>query len=132
MRPFCCERRLPMIASAPAAPAAGPARLVWPARQVPAGWLIAALLGWLALDQLLLWRFLGFAPLWPYPLAVLLVAGMGRVILRAMPDRTGPTVATLLACFTSGPLRSRAIVLHEATSSSRRQRNMEMLIPGPL
>lgn len=70
----------------------------WLAHQLPAGWLIAALLLWLGLDQLLLWRFLDIMPVWAYPLGMLLIVGLCVATVRAMPDHRGPTVAILIAC----------------------------------
>jgi len=70
----------------------------WLAHQLPSGWLIAALLSWLGLDQLLLWRFLDIMPVWAYPLGALLIVGLCVATVRAMPDQRGPTVATLIAC----------------------------------
>lgn len=67
-------------------------------RVVPSGWLFVFLAGWLGLDQLLLWRFLGFAPLWAYPLATLAILFLCRAILHAMPQRDGPTLGALLLC----------------------------------
>ena len=58
----------------------------WLARQLPSGWLIAALLSWLGLDQLLLWRFLDIMPVWAYPLGALLIVGLCVTTFRAMPN----------------------------------------------
>ncbi|WP_313394789.1 hypothetical protein [Sphingobium yanoikuyae] len=82
--------------TAVSAPPAGSGGLL--AHTVPAGWLIAALFAWLGLDQLLLWRFLDVAPFWAYPLALLLIGGLCGVMLRTMPDRSGPSIGTLLLC----------------------------------
>lgn len=68
------------------------------ARSIPSGWLLAVLIGWLGLDQLLLWRFLDVAPLWAYPVGALLIGGLCAAILRAIPDRNGPSLATMLVC----------------------------------
>lgn len=67
-------------------------------RVVPSGWVFAFLIGWLGLDQLLLWRFLGFAPIWAYPPAAFAILFLCRAILRAMPERDGPTLGALLLC----------------------------------
>jgi len=67
------------------------------ARRVPLGWLIAMLVGWLALDNLLLWQFLGLTQLW------LMLPGIALAVLLAgyakrASEREGPTVAILIAC----------------------------------
>lgn len=71
----------------------------WLARPVPAGWLVAALLLWLAGGQMLLWRFLDVAPWWAYALgagATLSIIGGVLRAMRAFPG--GPSRGTLLAC----------------------------------
>jgi hypothetical protein len=69
---------------------------------IPTGWLVAALAATLGVCQLLLWRFLNIAPLWAYPLALLLIAalclGIARSTARLRPPPEGPTLATLLVC----------------------------------
>lgn len=67
-------------------------------RVVPSGWLFVLLVGWLGFDQLLLWRFLGLGPVWTYPIAALAILFLCRAILRAMPERDGPTFGALLLC----------------------------------
>lgn len=67
-------------------------------RPLPGGWLIALLAGWLALDQLLLWRFLNVLPLWAYGLGALLTGLLCVAIVRTARDFAGPTAATWLIC----------------------------------
>lgn len=67
-------------------------------RPLPGGWLIALLAGWLALDQLLLWRFLNVMPLWAYGLGALLTGLLCVAIVRTARDFAGPTAATWLIC----------------------------------
>lgn len=70
------------------------------AREVSSAWLLVGIIGWLALDNLLLWRFLNFAPPWLYGVALLALCGAclttGRVVWRsAWP---GPTAQRLALC----------------------------------
>ena len=73
-----------------------PARAVQ--RPLPGGWLIALLVGWLGVDQLLLWRFLDVMPHWAYGLSALLVAALCVAVVRAARSFVGPTPATWLIC----------------------------------
>jgi hypothetical protein len=67
-------------------------------RPLPGGWLIALLLGWLGVDQLLLWRFLDVMPLWAYGLGALLIGALCVASVRAARSFAGPTPATWLLC----------------------------------
>lgn len=89
-----------MTLSPSAAPVPTPSS--YPARAdagvVPSGWLLAALFGWLGLDQLLLWRFLDVMPAWAYGLGLVMIGALCHFAVRAMPDRSGPKSATVLTC----------------------------------
>lgn len=67
-------------------------------RPLPGGWLIALLVGWLGVDQLLLWRFLDVMPLWAYGLGALLVAALCVAVVRSARSFAGPTPATWIFC----------------------------------
>lgn len=82
----------------PMTPAPPAVRLSFLASPVPSGWILAALLAWLGVDQLLLWRFLDVMPLWGYAIGALAIGGLCATVLRTMPDRHGPSIGTLLAC----------------------------------
>ncbi|MEJ7934187.1 hypothetical protein WG907_07970 [Sphingobium sp. AN558] len=71
------------------------------ARLVPVSALAAALILWLGVTQLLLWRFLDIMPPWAYALAIFPIACLCLSIARSKPERTdAPTIATLLFCLT--------------------------------
>ncbi|MDI1295845.1 MAG: hypothetical protein PSY12_08165 [bacterium] len=76
----------------------------WLARPISSGTLTALLVAWFGLDQLLLWRFLDVMPIWGYALGAFLIGGVCAAILRAMPGRDGPSVATLLVCLAAALL----------------------------
>lgn len=69
--------------------------------QIPTGWLIGLLTGYLGLIQLLLWRFLDVMPLWAYAAAgaaiLLLCIMLSRQVAHAQWPR-GPSLKTLLTC----------------------------------
>jgi hypothetical protein len=65
---------------------------------LPGSWLIALLVGWLGVDQLLLWRFLDVMPLWAYGLGALLIAALCAAIIRSARSFAAPTPATWLFC----------------------------------
>ncbi len=68
-------------------------------RALPVPNLAATLILWLGATQLLLWRFLDIMPAWAYALALILLAGLCRSLLRSKPERTdAPTIATLAFC----------------------------------
>ncbi|WHU01085.1 hypothetical protein [Sphingomonas sp. NIBR02145] len=68
-------------------------------RTVAPGILVALLGGWLALDNILLWRFLGLISTGVTALLALLVAGLVIWIARRVPDRgNGPTLRLLAFC----------------------------------
>jgi hypothetical protein len=85
------------IALVPSVASPRPALL---ARRVPAAMLFGAIIGWLALDLLLLCRFLGLAE--PLVYAGWAVTSGAMFWLLTLPRRrdlhAGPTVATLLTC----------------------------------
>lgn len=67
---------------------------------VAPGWLFAALIAWLGGSQLLLWRFLNFAPAWAYLAGVVILGGLCAYAVKAMkPSRHGINMGTLLTCF---------------------------------
>ena len=68
------------------------------ARRLNPRWMLAAVLLVLAAQNMLLWRFLDFAPAWLYALALALFAGVAWFIIRspAMADWQGPTLRGLL------------------------------------
>ena len=85
---------------APAAPSSGSigvaARIG--ARRLDPRWLLAAVLLLLGAQNMLLWRFLDFAPAWLYVVALALFAGVAWFMIRS-PAATawqGPTVRGLL------------------------------------
>ncbi len=60
-------------------------------------WLMATIFLLLGVQNLLLWRFLGFAPAWVYPVATACVAGVALFLCRAKTmGRAGPEVRTIL------------------------------------
>lgn len=61
-------------------------------------WLMCGMMSALGLHQLLLWRFVDTMPIWAYGLGVAVIVGLCVGILRAMPSREGPSLATLLTC----------------------------------
>jgi hypothetical protein len=63
------------------------------------GALLAFLVAWLGLDQLLLWRFLDVAPLWGYVVGMAVVAGLCITAVRVSPSAPGPGVRTVAVCF---------------------------------
>ncbi|CCW16603.1 hypothetical protein EBBID32_9400 [Sphingobium indicum BiD32] len=65
---------------------------------LPGGWLIALLVGWLGVDQLLLWRFLDVMPFWAYGLGALLIGVLCVAIVRSSRSFAGPAPATWLLC----------------------------------
>lgn len=82
------------------APASLPAPHAIPPRRVGLGLLTGCLFGLLAIDQLLLWRFVDFAPLWSYAAGAALAAGVAIAAAR-LATRIGgdaPTVRRLGAC----------------------------------
>jgi hypothetical protein len=67
------------------------------ANRVNPGWLTAAVFLLLGIQNLLLWRFLGFAPAWLYPLALACFAGVALFLCRATTTPwAGPEVRTIL------------------------------------
>ena len=76
--------------------APSPARAV--PRPLPGGWLIALLVGWLGVGQLLLWRFLDVMPLWAYGLGAFLVAALCVAVVRSARSFAGPTPTTWMFC----------------------------------
>ena len=66
------------------------------------GWLLAAALMVLGIQNLLLWRFLNFAPFWSYPLAIGCFSAIALFMVKAASATVwrGPTLQTvlLLAC----------------------------------
>ena len=78
-------------------PVVAPPRVSILAWRVPLGWLIGGLIGWLALDNLLLWPFLGLTQLWLILPGLALAALLVGYAIRAC-NGAGPTVATLLMC----------------------------------
>lgn len=74
---------------------AAPVRIL--AIRVDPGWLLAAVFLLLGLQNLLLWRFLEFAPAWLYPVALACFAGVAMFLCRATTARwDGPEVRTIL------------------------------------
>lgn len=67
-------------------------------RPLPGSWLIALLVGWLGVDQLLLWRFLDVMPFWAYGLGALLIGVLCVAIIWSARSFAGPTRATWLIC----------------------------------
>lgn len=65
---------------------------------LPGGTLLATLVAWLGVDQLLLWRFLDTMPLWAYGLGTLVIGGLCAAIMHSMRGRAGPSIGTLAAC----------------------------------
>lgn len=70
------------------------------ARGLPGGWIPTALIAWLGIDQLLLWRFLDVVPAWGYALGATLLVILCHFTLRSGRNHAGPTPATLLCCIT--------------------------------
>ncbi|MDO7833951.1 hypothetical protein Q4610_02730 [Sphingobium sp. HBC34] len=66
-------------------------------RPVAGGPLLTLLAGWLGLDQLLLWRFLGL-PFWACGLGAIIILGLCVWLLRATRSLRGPTIGALLLC----------------------------------
>ncbi len=70
------------------------------AREVKSGYLLTALVAFLCIDNLLLWRFLNFAPWWLYllgiGLAVAACAAFSKIVGRWAAG--GPTVCCLAVC----------------------------------
>ena len=71
----------------------------WLSRPVSGAGLLALFAGWLALDQLLLWRFIDIAPPWLFALGLgggaLLIGAIHRLARASLPD---PSLGTLLFC----------------------------------
>lgn len=65
------------------------------------GMLLAALLLILGAQNLLLWRYLNFAPIWSYPLAIVCFIGLALFMVKAAfaSQWRGPSAATLLLLF---------------------------------
>lgn len=86
----------PVFIDVPAT-APAPARAGLLSRRVSTGALIGLLAAWLALDQLLLWQFLGLTN----PLLTIAGLGLAALLVRAAARAStgeGPTVATVLTC----------------------------------
>jgi hypothetical protein len=88
-----------------AEPSIAPRAAAWPIRlfslSVASCWIWAILIGWLSGSQLLLWRFLGAAPLWAYALGSIVISGLAVFTVKIIKN-TNPTrisVGTLLTCF---------------------------------
>lgn len=86
---------------------AGPWLRLWWAglwrRRIGCEWLIALLIGWLGLDVLLLWRFLGIGAWWSYvagaiAVVVLMTGSVGAVRGCGRSRVDGPDLATLSIC----------------------------------
>jgi hypothetical protein len=79
--------------------AASPSRRRLLDRTIAAHFLVTAIIAVLAVQQLILWRFIGFSPAWLYFLAAIGIAALCTALARA-EDRNpgGPTLRCLLVC----------------------------------
>ncbi len=70
------------------------------AREVKSGYLLTALLAFLCTNNLLLWRFLNFAPWWLYLIGIGLTFGLCAAFLKIVGGWAagGPTVRCLAVC----------------------------------
>jgi hypothetical protein len=61
-------------------------------------WLLAGLIAWLGIGQLLLWRFLDVMPLYAYGLGAILIALICVATVRMARSFAGPNLSMLLLC----------------------------------
>lgn len=76
-----------------------PDRVAAGPRRVPIRVLVGVLTGWLALDTLLLWRFLGLLAAPGLAIGAVAMAGLVLMLTRATPRGDGPGLAGLAALF---------------------------------
>ncbi|UZW55097.1 hypothetical protein NUH86_16745 [Sphingobium sp. JS3065] len=63
------------------------------------GWIWAFLIIWFGGSQLLLWRFLDVAPIWAFPIGLLIIAGLCAFTIRVTKNSGNIGIGTILTCF---------------------------------